>query len=91
MEIKTSGTGWSAKLTPWITLMQGQITSQMGKLNPLPGRCKFYDQVLGFHVEDIEDVSVKTSHLSLEQIAGSIKDFTGGRSLREYLEESSDE
>jgi hypothetical protein len=27
----------------------------MGKLNPLPGRCKFYDQVLGFHVEDIED------------------------------------
>jgi hypothetical protein len=46
---------------------------------------------ISMDVEDIEEMGTRSPSLSVEQIAGSIKDFTGGRSLREYLEETEDE
>jgi hypothetical protein len=47
---------------------------------------------VSMEVEEIDDTAAATaSPLSIDQISGAIKHFTGGRPLREYLDETSDE
>jgi hypothetical protein len=46
---------------------------------------------ISMDVEEIEEANQRTTPLSVDQLSGAIKDFTGGRPLREFLEENDDD